>query len=845
MAQDYEQILLGSGIPVKVIVQQVNHFNLHWHEFSELLYLVKGSINIHVSGETYTMREGQFILINGTEIHGINRTEEGNLMIVLQFDERFFNLIPDLKKLHFRRNLFTQDQTKFPQLFDHITNLLKRIVWEYNKQPKGFRYQLASLLYEILAEFIRLDYFVDKDVKTSHQDYIHERIAQILSYINNHYMEDLSLKAIALNEHISYYYLSRMFKEITSISFREYLTTIRLKKAQEELEKSKESLLNIALRNGFSNSKSFFEAFRKSYGMTPGEYRRQFQHQSEKRIQPTRYATGNENNLMYLSVDSTADLSYIYSLIDTHDEIRSNASIWKEDHCIEADLSIAGTPLNHCWSTLGTVGRAADLLRSEVREHVHRAVKEIGYRYLRFHGIFCDEMMVYNRNVEGKAVYNWIYVDQVLDYMLSMGVKPFLELAFTPSEMRTSTSTVFWYQANISKPDLPSWKDMILHFFRHCIERYGRTEVATWYAEVWNEPDYTNTFWEGTLEDYLELYEVTVKAIKSVLPDIRVGGPVITSVCYTNTNWIRDFALFCRDKCLPMDFVSFHVYGERPLDYSRKDNAYFPPMTTSTNMEREPENAVIDTHMNSLRELGITPREVHVTEWNVSSKQRFPIRDTAFMAPYLINAALSCCEKTNSLAFWTISDLMEEVKAPLEPFHGGLGMISFQGIPKPAFWAFSFLNKLGSTVIARGDGYIITRRDEQYQVLMYNLAFLDQLAQGQLNFTSSYQKNVYSLFEEKPSRYFQLDLHGMNGAYRITRYEVNRKHGSAYDTWLTSGASAHLSPDEINYLAASSVPRLSSNIIEAQNGLLHLDSFIPIHGCQLLLINPVYQNLQA
>ena len=842
MTQDYEQILLSSGIPVKVIVQQVNHFHLHWHEYSELLYLVKGSINIHVSGETYTVREGQFTLINGTEIHGINRTDEGNLIIVVQFDERFFHLVPDLKGLQFRRSLFVQDQEKTPYLFDHITNLLKRIVWEYNKQPKGYRYQLTSLLYEILAEFIRRDYFVEKEVKASNQDDIHERIMTILSYINAHYMEDISLKTIAENEHISYYYLSRMFKEITSISFREYLMTIRLKKAQEALEKGKSSILDIALSNGFSNSKSFFEAFRKTYQMTPGEYRRQFQLQAQKRVQPMRFAAGNENNLMYLSVDSTADLSYIYSLIDQHDETSAAASVWQESHCIEADLGGSGALLRHSWSVLGTVGRAADLLRSEVREHVRRAVQEIGYRYLRFHGIFCDEMMVYNRNIAGDAVYNWIYVNQVIDFLLSLNVKPFLELSFTPTEMASSDATVFWYQANISKPDLPRWEDMIRQFFRHCVERYGRQEVSTWYAEVWNEPDYTNTFWEGTLEDYLTLYETTVRTIKSVLAEVRVGGPVITSVCYTNTNWIRDFILFCQEKHLPIDFVSFHVYGERPLDYSQKENAYFPPMSTSTNMERAPENAVINAHMATFHALGFHPQEIHITEWNVSSKQRFPIRDTAFMAPYLMNAALSCCDRIDSLAFWNISDLMEEVKAPLEPFHGGLGMISFQGIVKPAFWAFAFLNKLGTHVMARGDGYIITRRDEQYQVLMYNLAFLDQLAQGQISFASNYQKNVYALFEEKPARLFQLKLRGMNGLYRITRYEVNRKHGSAYDTWIAAGAAMSLGEDEIGYLRAASSPRVSSNVLEAQDGILQLDCFVPIHGCQLLRIVPVYQS---
>ena len=843
ITQSFEHVLFDNALPVKIIVQRTNHFNLHWHQYPELLYVVKGSILLHIDSEDYILREGNFMYISDKEPHSVNRTDEDNMLISVQFDAEFFKLLPELKTCFFRRSAFMQSQTVDSALFPEMKNVIANMVYEYNKHPKGYRYMVASHVYFILAQLIRNDFFTEKPMHTKSEEYSYQRISHVLEYINAHYTDDLSLHAIADEQHISYYHLSRVFKEVAGVTFREYVTNVRLHNSTKALKNTKDSVLTIALTHGFSSAKGYTAAFKERYGVKPGEYRRHFLTAANGESTAYDYAFGNENNLFYLSVNASTDLSYIYSLISPSRLASPTLDVRYEEHEIQADLRTPGKPLPHSWSVLCSCGRASDLMRSAVQGQVARAQKELGYQYIRFHGIFGDEMMIYNHKVDGTIVYNWLYLDQIFDFLQSVHLKPFLELDFTPSELSSSNNFLFWYKANISKPNnLDAWAELVRALLRHCIARYGIAEVSTWYVEVWNEPDYQNVFWEGTMEDYFQLYEASAKAVKAVCPAIKVGGPAITHIHYRDTPWIRDFLSFATQKKLPVDFISYHIYADLSSNYSSKGTGVFPQMSSTVHFEENMECDLISVHSRTMKASGRNVPECHATEWNISAKARFTLRDTTFMAPYIIKTALACRDHIRSLSYWTITDLIEELKAPLEPFHGGLGLINMQGVPKPSFWAFFMLNKLGDTVLQEGDGYILTRRYNCYQLLLYNFANLDQLTQLNAVLSTAKEDNLYFLFEEKPSRHFSISFSCPDGQYRIMRYELNRKYGSAYDIWLNMGANAQLTADETAYLRAAAIPRISSDVLQSVKGRLAFEGFVPIHGCQLIVVHPVLED---
>ncbi|MCK5732960.1 MAG: hypothetical protein KAI38_02155, partial [Candidatus Latescibacteria bacterium] len=185
--------------------------------------------------------------------------------------------------------------------------------------------------------------------------------------------------------------------------------------------------------------------------------------------------------------------------------------------CMKVQLSAkkSGKPLNHYWSTCVGAGRANEGLRANWLEHLALSVRECGFRYVRFHGLFHDDMFVY-REEEGGVRYNWQYIDELFDRMLAIGVRPFLELGFCPKDLASGDETIFWWKGGIAPPsDYGKWRDLVEAFTRHCVDRYGLDEVRSWYFEVWNEANLP-LFWSGTKRQYFELYKVSAQAVKSV-----------------------------------------------------------------------------------------------------------------------------------------------------------------------------------------------------------------------------------------------------------------------------------------------------------------------------------------
>jgi xylan 1,4-beta-xylosidase len=395
---------------------------------------------------------------------------------------------------------------------------------------------------------------------------------------------------------------------------------------------------------------------------------------------------------------------------------------------LSGDAKDKGEPLEHFWSTCVGAGRAAEGLRADWQEHLRTVAAECGYRYVRFHGLFHDDMFVY-REENGIPVYNFQYVDALFDRLLEIGVRPFVELGFSPRDLATVCSTVFWWGGHGSPPkDYGKWAELIRHTVRHWTQRYGIDEVRLWYFEVWNEPNLA-PFFQGTKQQYFELYRVTAQAVKEIDASLRVGGPSTSNfvpdarfggetedvLCHAIVReasdlealdwqpvWVEQFLTFCCDNELPVDFVSCHPY---PTDWALDEHG---------------------TGLKLTRGVGATPRdlarlhgivkmseypnaEIHLTEWSSSSSPRDHTHDYPQAATFVVRANLESIGQADSLAYWTFTDVFEENGAGDTMFHGGFGMITLQGVVKPTFHAYRFLHALGDELLSSGPGGVVTR----------------------------------------------------------------------------------------------------------------------------------------
>lgn len=394
---------------------------------------------------------------------------------------------------------------------------------------------------------------------------------------------------------------------------------------------------------------------------------------------------------------------------------------------ITADAKGAATPLVHFWSKVVGAGRANEGLRSTWQEQLEMAGKYDGFQYVRFHGIFQDDMFVYREDERGNPIYNFQYVDDLYDRMLAKGVRPFVELSFSPAPLSPVHNTTFWWRADGSPPsDYNKWADLVRAFVRHCIDRYGIEEVRQWYFEVWNEPNlYQSFFRGGSQEKYFELYKITAQTIKQIDNGLRVGGPATSNFNMDGEAikkaratgkpfdpltipwkpvWIDDFLRFCHESNLPVDFVSTHPY---PQDFAIDE----PGMSKGKGYRRS-----IDSTRNDLRTIrriiDASPypkAEIHLTEWNSSPSPVDHSHDTLAAATFIAKTNLESIGLVDSLSYWTFTDVFEENRNTDSIFHGGFGLINYQEIVKPGFHAYRMMNELGDELLAQSPGGVVSR----------------------------------------------------------------------------------------------------------------------------------------
>ena len=152
-----------------------------------------------------------------------------------------------------------------------------------------------------------------------------------------------------------------------------------------------------------------------------------------------------------------------------------NAQPGLEQDVIVIDATASRHPLPHFWERMFGSGRAILSLRDSYR-HDLRAVKEItDFPYVRFHGIFNDEVGVYDEDSQGRPLYNFSYIDQIYDGLLASGVRPFVEVSFMPNKLAAGNHILhpFWYKPNVSPPkDWSRWDELVAAFTQHLVDRY-------------------------------------------------------------------------------------------------------------------------------------------------------------------------------------------------------------------------------------------------------------------------------------------------------------------------------------------------------------------------------------
>jgi xylan 1,4-beta-xylosidase len=456
----------------------------------------------------------------------------------------------------------------------------------------------------------------------------------------------------------------------------------------------------------------------------------------------------------------------------------------------------------------------------------------------------------YTEDSAGHPVYDWTIVDKILDTYLHSGAKPFVEIGFMPQALSTRPDPYrhHWPKDELfvgwtyPPKDYTKWGELVYQLALHCVARYGKSEVAGWNWEVWNEPDIG--YWHGTPEEYDKLYDFAVDAVRRALPGAKVGGPATTGPGSVKAaEFLRQFLRHCAGGTnyatqkigAPLDFISFHAKGSpeirdghvqmglahqlRDVDEGLKIVSSFPqfahlPVILS---ESDPEGCAAcsakDHPQNAYRNGTLYPANTAVA----------------------IRAMLDLNErqKTNLAGILSWAFEFED-----QPYFLGYRTLATNGIDKPILNLFRMLGSMSrERVEVRSSGAVSL--DEMLASGVRGKADVDGLAaRGDHDVTVllwNYQDDEAAATELT----VQLSVAGLPSSARrilVKHYRIDQNHSNSYTVWKAMASPQSPTAEQSLSLKAAGQLQLleSPKWVDSKDGVVRLDFPMPGESVSLV-----------
>lgn len=354
------------------------------------------------------------------------------------------------------------------------------------------------------------------------------------------------------------------------------------------------------------------------------------------------------------------------------------------------------TPFRHTWEAVGNVDQFRWFVRADLQEQLAQARDELGLRHVRAVAMYSPEMRVWEyalpdwrRKPGDKAKRaNWQVVDYCLERLVGLGLKPIYTTCFMPADF-TDRAGACWPDRNRTgmPRDLGQWQAFVAEGIRHHIARFGADEVRSWYFECWNEPN-LGGFFDGSREEFFQLWSATWRAVKSVDPGLRFGGPSTA-----RGEWLEEFLDHAQRDGTPPDYLISHVYNNdsesqplSPFDGAASDRVKDSPHFAS---------GVIRGVRRMLDARGWRG-EVHWNEWGRSWFPHDPVKETPVEGAFYAKTMAEVGQEADAFAFWALSDIYDQAGYQGSEFEAHYGMCSLHGLRKPTWQVHRLLSRLGT-----------------------------------------------------------------------------------------------------------------------------------------------------
>lgn len=781
----------------------------HYHQNPEVFYVLTGELKVQIDETTFLMKQGDIILINANKRHTMNGNEE---LLGARFEIDFHLLAEYMESMQllFWCNSVADKNAAYADLREVFDHILSR----YFEKDEKSALDLQALYFQA-AHILTSNFLVKADDTRLNMDdsQDRQRVRRIQNYIQANYQSQISLNNLSDQLYLSNAYLSKYVKKHLGLTFMEYLNNVRLFHAVDELLYTKKNMTHIALDNGFPTSAAFTKAFRDIYGEAPSEYRRKMREQQEP-----------ENPEHGLSEEESGRIKKYLIFKEQHNE-----PVVKNQKVCTVDVQQTGKLLTDCHKAI-CVGDAYTVLQSNVQSQLRDLQKAADIKYARMWNIFSREEC-YNE----KKGCNFRKIDQILDFLLENHMKPYLELGHKEVLLNYSAEKFLKENEEIENYEVQVYEYIFREFCTHLVNRYGIDEIETWYFEYYNFSNTGATESTGMTEEeglYYQYFATIYRILKGISPAIKVGGAGF--ILGYGTLGCRSILPIWKKKNLMPDFLSVYSYQYVAIDdndkrYGRKsiDIDY---MRNQTEILRE-----------VIKETGFQVPELHISEWNFTIFNRNVLNDSCNQGAYVLKNCIDMNGEVDLMAYWHALDSYSDYYDADNVLNGDSGMISRDGIRKPSFYAYVFMNRLLPNVIKKDENSIITTNGrDRYVIACHNFKKLS----AQYVFSEEEKITVETIdnyMENDEPLKLQFRLENVkDGDYLVKIHMVNKENGSVQDIWKRLQYSKNLARDEMQYLEKSAIPRMEMKNVHVEGGVLELENVLMAQEIRLLDIQYRY-----
>ncbi|WP_303831087.1 GH39 family glycosyl hydrolase [Asticcacaulis taihuensis] len=453
----------------------------------------------------------------------------------------------------------------------------------------------------------------------------------------------------------------------------------------------------------------------------------------------------------------------------------------------------------------------------------------------------------YTEDAQGHPAYNWTIIDRIFDTYLARGVKPYVEIGFMPEALSTQPEP---YQHNwrpgsgnlrtgwaYPPKDYGKWEELVYQWVKHCVERYGHDEVASWYWETWNEANLPQYYWGGTREEFFKLHEVSVKAVRRALPDARVGGPDMAG---SDKNFLTGFMDHMEQTHTPTDFLSFHAKGA-PEFVDGPDGGHVRMGIAQQLKGADNAFATIAARP------GFRDKPIIIGEFD-------PEGCAACQGPANAYRNGTMYSSYTAATFPRVAELARRRGVRLEgalswafeyedqPYFAGFRQLASNGIDLPVLNVFRlFAQMKGQHLAATSD------HETPLDTVLSDGVRGDADAKTDVGVTAARDGDTVTVLVwhyhdddvAGPDAAVSLALNHLPASFKkgaiVTRYSVDKDHANSFAAYQTMGAP--LAPDNAQYAALQAAAELKPDApIAIKDGRLTFD--LPRQGVTLLVLKP-------